>query len=221
MSWYAKPSGSYGYLSNEGKSNLFEMYDYFKANSYTDEAITGIIANATAESGLNPWRWQSDRYNLNGGYGLFQYTPASGYINGATDVQYYSPNLSVTQITDGATVYDGIAQMEVFHTNKLSKWSESCWRSYWDKNENADLYATRTIILDNYGNGNSLSMSQFASIDNVYYATFAFLACFEGPAVPNINKRYSYAKDIYKIITGETPPTHRKKMPLWMYLRYF
>lgn len=221
MTWYAKPKGGYEYSTNEGKSNIFEMYDYFKVKGYTDEAIVGIIANASAESGLNPWRWQGDVYNQNGGYGLFQYTPARQYIEEAVNVPYYSPNLSVTEATPGATLYDGIAQMDVFHNNRLHKWSDYCWRSYWDTTEYADLYSVRNYILTTYGNGSSLSMEQFSNITSVYYATFAFLACFEGPAVPNMDVRYSYAKDIYEIITGKRPITKRKKMPIWMYLRYF
>ena len=209
MTWFAKPSGGYGYASDEGKSNIFEMYAYFKDNGYTDEAITGIIANASAESGLNPWRWQGDVYNQNGGYGLFQYTPASQYISDAVDVPFYSPNLSVTEVTSGATVYDGIAQMDVFHNNRLFKWSGYCWRSYWDTTEYSELYSVRNTIITKYGNGTSLSMEQFSQIDNAYYATFAFLACFEGPLVPNMSTRYEYAEDIYEIITGERPPAPR------------
>ena len=40
-----------------------------------------MMGNAYGESGWNPWRWQNDTYNVNNGYGLFQYTPASGYLN--------------------------------------------------------------------------------------------------------------------------------------------
>lgn len=226
MSWYAKPSGSYGYNSFEGKANIGEMNAFFNVRGYTLEAQAGIMGNAMGESGLNPWRWQSDRVSASGGYGLFQYTPASGYINDMAHLEYYAPNLSVTEITSGASPTDGIAQCEVFADNLLGKWMTSCWRTYWDKDTYPDLWNVRTNILNLYGDGQRLTMSNFKNIDNVYYATFAFLACFEGPAVPNMSARYDYASDIYSMLTGDTPdtpdnpPQKRKKMPIWMLLRY-
>lgn len=225
MSWHAKPSGPYGYSTVEGKENISEMNMFFNKRGYTLEAQAGIFGNVVGESGLNPWRWQSDTVNLSGGYGLFQYTPASGYINGASQLVHYAPNLSVTDVTAGASPEDGIAQCTAFADNILSKWTTSCWRPYWDKDTYADLYAVRNDILNIYGDGSRLTMSQFKSIDNVYYATFAFLACFEGPAVPNMGIRYEYASDIYKMLTGETPtppepPQTKRKMPIWMMLRY-
>ena len=78
MSWYAKPSGAYGYNSVGGKENILEMNMFFNSRDYTLEAQAGIFGNVVGESGLNPWRWQSDTVNLSGGYGLFQYTPARG-----------------------------------------------------------------------------------------------------------------------------------------------
>lgn len=225
MGWHAKPSGSYGYTSVEGKANIAEMNTFFNNRGYTLEAQAGIFGNAAGESGLNPWRWQSDTVNLLGGYGLFQYTPASGYINNASHLDYYAPNLSVTEVTSGASPEDGIAQCTALADNTLGKWTTRCWRSYWDKDTYSELYAVRTDILNIYGDGSRLTLSQFKEIDNVYYATFAFLACFEGPAVPNMGIRYEYASDIYTMLTGDTPfppdpPTKRNKMPIWMLLRY-
>lgn len=225
--WHAKPSGSYGYSSTEGYENIVEMSGYFTSLGYTLESQAGIIGNAVAESGLNPWRWQSDTYNLNGGYGLFQFTPASGYIDGCKDIQFYAPNLSTSEVTEGAEATDGMAQLQAFAFNTLSKWGSGCWRSYWNKTTYADLYAVRERILNTYGSGSSLSMEQFKTIDNVYDATFAFLACFEGPAVPNMSTRYEYASAVYEILTGKlpddptTPTTKRKSLPIWMMLRPF
>lgn len=225
MSWCAKPSGVYGYTSTEGRANIYEINTFFNNRGYTLESQAGIIGNVFGESGLNPWRWQSDKYNRSGGYGLFQFTPAKNYIDGYSHIEHYAPNLSTSSITSGASPTDGIAQLTVFDSGAWG-WKSSCWRTYWDKDSYPSLYAVRNEILNIYGNGSSLTMSQFKDIDNVYYATFAFLACFEGPAVPNLSKRYEYAIDIYTMLTGDTPidphpPTRKKKMPLWLYLRYF
>lgn len=234
MGWYAKPSGAIGYNTDEGRANIQEMCNFFNERGYSIESQAGIIGNSVAEGGLNPWRWQGDKYNQSLGYGLFQYTPASDYINGCTHIQYHAPNLSVTEVTDGASPTDAIAQMIVFDQNTLYKWGSGCWRPYWDKDTYADLYDVRNRLLELYGNGSSLTMQQFKAIDNVYYATFAFLACFEGPTAPSMDIRYEYASDIYKILTGEnpddpvippdnpiTPNPKRKKLPIWMMVRPF
>lgn len=226
MPWHAKPSGGYTFSSTEGTDNVLAINGMLNARGYTLEAQAGIIGNVMGESALNPWRWQSDTVNYSAGYGLFQYTPARGYIDGAVDVQGYAPNLSTSGITSGANSADGGAQVIVFDENILGKWVGTCWRSYWDKTEYASIYADAQHILDVYGNGSYLSMAQFREIDSVYYATLAFLACFEGPAVPNLQRRYDNALTAYEMIGGDTPepepptPTKRK-MPIYLYLKPF
>lgn len=222
--WYAKPSGSYNLASDEAKGNMVEMADYLLAQGYKPAAVAGIIGNAYAESGLNPWRWQSDTVSIQAGYGLFQYTPASGYIDGCADVEWYSPNLSTSHQTEGAEAADGMAQVIVFDTNKLLKWVGTCWRPYWDKQKHSDLYTMRQTILTNNGDGTRLSMEQFKSIEYLEHSTFAFLACFEGPAVPNLQPRVEYSNIAYLYLFGEIPPQpptpSRKKMPIIMMVKY-
>lgn len=224
MAWYAKPSGGYQLSSTQGTANINEIYSTLSGRGYTVEAVCGVCGNVMAESGLNPWRWESDTYNLSKGYGLFQYTPASGYIDGAINVDYYSPNLSTSEQTAGASANDGIAQLVVMDTNLLGKWVSSCWRVYWDKNDYPKEYKLRQYILDTYGNGSTLSLSQFRTIDVTYFATFAFLACFEGPANLRLESRYNNAVSVYELLTGQEPIIppwdKRKGLPIWMMVRY-
>lgn len=225
MSWHAKPSGSYPYNQQEGLDNVWMIYYFFHDIGYTTEAIAGIIGNVIAESGLNPWRWQNDTVNMARGYGLFQWTPASGYINGATSITGHSPNLSVTEV-DGGNVSDAQAQLVCFSTDFLNKWVNTAWPSYWDKNTYADLWQMTQTFLRDYGTNNRLSIYQFSQLPYVNYATQAFLGCFEQPGVPNFSTRYQFAQAIYEILTGSPPPepptpTQRRKMPIWMYLRYY
>lgn len=226
MAFNAKPSGGYSFSSTEGKNNVQQMYNMFNSLGYCVEAISGIIGNVMAESSLNPWRWQGDTVSVKGGYGLFQYTPASEYLN-LSGVEYFAPNRSVTSVTPGANPDDGFAQIIVFDSNRLSKWGSSAWRPYWSTTTYSQLYAERNRILNQWGSGKSISMAQFRKVKNVYDATFVFLACFEGPLIPNITPRYDSASIAYEILTGMKPeppsPTpaerNRKGMPLWMYLR--
>lgn len=204
MTWYAKPSGGYSMNSTEGQANMLEMAACWPA--WTDAAKAAAIGNSIHEGGLNPWRWQSDSQSSvpSGGYGLFQYTPGSGYIN---NVSWATPNLSVTSITAGATPQDGEAQCDVMASNYLGKWVPSCWRSYWNTSTYASLYAYRQDVLNTWGSGSSISIAQFGQITDVDAATFVFLACFEGPRVPNYDVRKNSAAAVYEFLTGGTPPT--------------
>lgn len=202
MTWYAKPKGGYSLSSTEGTDNIFAMAACWPA--WTTEAKAAAIGNSYHEGGLNPWRWQGDSVNMSGGYGLFQYTPASGYING---VSWATPNLSTTSITPGATPEDGEVQCDVMASNYLGKWVPSCWRNYWSTSTYADLYAYRQQVLNTWGDGSSISLAQFGQCQDVDAATFIFLACFEGPRVPNYSVRKNTAWTVYGILGGVTPPT--------------
>lgn len=201
MAWYAKPRGGYNLYSAEAITNIFNYRTEF--STWSLESVCGMLGNVQAESGFNPWRWQGDRYGTGRGYGLFQFTPASGYIylSGAT------PNLSVDSVTTGATPEDAVRQIQAFRTNELGKWVSSCWRSYWSTSTYADLYAYRSQVLARWGSGSSISIAEFSEVTDIYDAAFIFLACFEGPQVPNIGVRNQNAANIYTILTGDPPPT--------------
>lgn len=211
MSWHAKPSQGYAITSVEGTDNINEYYNYFISVTNKNN-IVGQLCNVFAESGLNPWRWQGDTVNLSAGYGLYQFTEANAYIN-LTGIPGHSPNMSTTEV-QGGNVSDAQAQMYVFLNNTLGKWVSTCWRSYWDATTYADLYNQRTNILNTYGDGTHLSLQQFFTINNVNDACFAFLACFEGPAVPNLNDRLANAQAISDAISGPTPPTPHGPVPI-------
>lgn len=209
MTWYAKPKGSYGINSTEGTANIYEMASCWTA--WTDEAKAAAIGNSIHEGGLNPWRWQNDSEASipNGGYGLFQFTPGTGYVNG---VARNKANMSTTHQTPEARPEDGAIQCEVVATNELGKWVSSCWRSYWNYDGTStpkypELYAYRQDVLNRWGTGSSISLAQFGQCQDLDAATFIFLACFEGPRVPNYDPRKRSAASVYQILTGQTPPT--------------
>lgn len=202
MTWYAKPKGAYSYTSDEGISNIYEMASCFPA--WTTEAKAGCIGNSYHEGGLNPWRWQYDKESSipDLGYGLFQYSPGTDYIY----LSYSKPNLSTTHITPEAEPEDGQIQCEVMASDVLGKWVSSCWRTYWNTSTYSDLYEYRNEILSLYGDGNSISLAQFGQCTDLEACTFIFLACFEGPKIPNFTVRKATANKIYEILGG-TPIT--------------
>ena len=206
MGWYAKPSGGYGYNSTEGRANIEQINGILNELGFTLESQAGILGNIVAESALNPWRWQGDTVNQSGGYGLVQFTPARDYINNMQNVDGYGPNLSTSYQTEGARPEDGYAQILCIANDYLSKWVSYCWRDYWSTSSYPGLWAQRNRIVQQYGNGRSLTLSQFKTINNVGDATLAFLACFEGPAVPNYQTRYDSAAAIYEYLSGGVTP---------------
>ena len=197
--WHAKPSGGYSLDTTAAKDNCKAAYDYLQPLGYTREAIVGIMANAAAESAMNPWRWEGDTVRYGYGYGLFQFTPAREYIN-HSGIPNHAPNLSVSSTTSGASPNDAKGQLYVVHHDTLGKWQPWNWRSYWDSSEYSGLYSMHSRILREWGSGGQLSRSQFRRITDYHDATFAFMACYEGPAVPNYYTRNSYAITIWNIL---------------------
>ena len=215
MAFYAKPSGGYLISSTEGTNNIYEIYNYLAPLGYTKECVSGMLGNVMKESGLNPWRWEGNTVNYNRGYGLFQFTPASDYINNCSGVAGYGPNLSTSSTTPGASVDDGLAQLYVFDTDMLNKWYGGLWRTYWSSSQNPITYSMYQNIMLDYGS--SISMAEFRSMDILTDATLTFMGCYEGPADKttahpeyqtiddNFDDRYNYAQQIYAILQPYVP----------------
>ena len=68
----------------EMQQNAEMVYQYFICRGWSKNAIAGLLGNMQVESTINPGIWQSlNINNMNGGYGLVQWTPASKYITWA------------------------------------------------------------------------------------------------------------------------------------------
>lgn len=77
---------SQGLNNVKQKVNARYITSFLIAKGWTLNAIAGLLGNMQAESSLNPGRWQSeDVGNVEGGYGLVQWTPASKYLNWCYD----------------------------------------------------------------------------------------------------------------------------------------
>lgn len=235
MAWSAKLKGAYAIGSDEWCGNVDQINAIFTNAVYGATAIAGMLGNMQAESGMNPWRWQGDKVNYNLGYGLYQFTPARTYTTGAAGYTGYAPSLSVTQTTPGASPTDGICQCECMLYDRFRKWTTSCWRSYWDKDQYPFLWSESQFIREQWGSEGRLTMAQFASITDLYAATFAFLACYEGPSVPNMDTRYDLAVQCYEYLEGHPPPDpdppgpgpgpgpggRKSGLPIWAMIRRF
>lgn len=193
--WHAKASGAYARDSVEAYENAMEIYGILSARGWTVNAVCGVLGNMGAESGYNPWRWQSDSIGAstgspwtNKGYGLVQFTPASKYINNATDLTGYGPNFS----DKTGLVTDGQAQM-----------------IYVD--EHADYYKTARY---------PLTYEQFkSSTENAGYLAKVWLYNYERPADPasTANARAENGDYWFSVLDGSTPPPYPGGTGAWMY----
>lgn len=109
--------------------------------SWTSEALAALCGNAQSEGALNPNQWQ---YGLNksrsGGYGLWQWTPATKFLNWcaergypqndilhqlerleferSTGIQYYATskyNFSFTEFLTGSHTVDELARAWLYN----------------------------------------------------------------------------------------------------------
>lgn len=67
-------------------SNAHYILKYLRARGWTKNAVCGMLGNMETESTINPGIWQRlQENNMNGGFGLVQWTPASNFINWANE----------------------------------------------------------------------------------------------------------------------------------------
>lgn len=209
MAWHAKISGPYARTSEEAIENANNIWGTLNARGWTVNAVCGLLGNMGAESGYNPWRWQSDLIGVSTGspwtdkgYGFVQFTPGGKYINApeAKEVVGYGPNFSDKQ----GLPSDGYAQMV-----------------YVDGY--ADYYAT-TAYPENY--------AEFkASEQTPAYLAKAWLYNYERPEDPGATEaaRAENAEYWWAVLTGTPPPDPGpgpspgggKKMSIYYYLRKF
>lgn len=221
MAWYAKPSGGYPERSNEWHENMLEIYGMLNSSGWTLEAVCGMCGGCIMESGMNPWRWQEDHVNTNAGYGLVQFTPASGYIN-LSGYPYHAPNMSTTEVSFGALATDGICQVNVVDNDTLQKWTGVTWRNYWDRSDYPDAYAVAQDIRSRYSI--PMSFSTYKSLTDLDDAVWMFMSGYLGPRRGDRDyARYMLAgRDAYRFLSGQEPPTPTptiRKLPLFFYLK--
>lgn len=191
MTWYAKPRGGYSIDSPEACANMDEIRNICNSRGWTLEAICGMLGNMNNESGFNPWRWQSDRVDYDMGYGLPQFTPASGYFDDyGVGTEGFAPNRSTSTATSGASPSDGYAQIIVIDEDKAGKFlNRKSYCDYWD-------------ISSCY------PFSNYKQVTDLYTATVGWLFNYEFPADTSksvADDRYQSAVTCYQYLSGHDP----------------
>lgn len=118
--WHNKNTGAYSRDSVEAQENVMKMVEVLAPLGWTINAIAALAGNQAYESGFNPWRWENDTVNTANGYGLFQYTPATKYINSSVAAGYagFQPNYPM----GAGGQDDGTAQLLFMHNNVDGGW---------------------------------------------------------------------------------------------------
>lgn len=200
--YYGSPYGQSSPLTlDQMKVNAYYIYLYLSAKGWSVESISGVLGNMEAESALNPGRWQDDNVGVGPAYGIVQWDPWTKYTNWCADNNLSDPS-----------------EMD----NNLA-------RIIYELEHGIQYYATEDY---------PLSFRTFTqSEESPYYLACAFAWNYEKSSVVISGSeaekealrqaRGGNAEYWYTFLTGEEPPTPptpaptRKKMPLWMYLRYF
>lgn len=207
MGLHAKETGAYSVGSDEWNDNIDALWSFSQELGYKAEAFAGMMGNAQHEGGMNPWRHQSDS-NSGAGYGLFQYTPKSGYFYtyGPTS-SYFAPLYTIGD-PSGAEATDGYAQIEVIPTS--GKYASSSTR--------ISLLSPYVPDCESY-----TSIEDFKNCDNVVKATYLWVGFFEMPGwwqtqtdvSSNMDGRLSAAQSALDRIGSSPTPEPLDDLILW------
>lgn len=89
------------YLSiDEMTVNAQEIMNQLTSRGWTKNAVAGMLGNMQTESTINPGVWESLSPNVNNGYGLVQWTPATKLISWAESegLDYTSGDVQLQRI---------------------------------------------------------------------------------------------------------------------------
>lgn len=235
--WHAKATGGYTRTSKEGTDNANMMCVALLDEGWSLSSVCAMLGNGAGESGLNPWRWESDdvptvaefqswtsEQARSHGYGIFSFTPADKYVNSVNASQFskwYGPNFSDRK----GKASDGEAQTRYFIQTVASAWSHNLHDYYYDNFDeigvNIDLFYDMTFdeFISGYRNGAEIPLA---------YLVGAFELCYEKPADWAAASSYQTRCEnaVYWLTYfRETPPTPfiptKKKMPLWMMMWWY
>lgn len=165
------------------ENNAKLVRDFFLPKGWTLNAICGMLGNMETESTLNPGLWESlQEGNMQGGFGLVQWTPATNLIDWA-----------------GSEYLDGDKQ---------------CARIIYEYETGIEWIPTSEY---------PMSWEEFkTSTQSPDYLAMAFIKNYERPFDSNQPIRGEQALAWFEFLDGQLPPeppTKKKKMPLYFYLK--
>lgn len=224
--WHAKETGSYSPDSQEALDNVTLMSSILVEQGWSLEAIAAMLGSGAGESGLNPWRWESDivptvsqAYGWtpselqSHGYGMWQFTPFKVYVDNAQSYPGYAPNF----FDRAGYPTDGEAQTRFMSDHVPQDWSHGLYNYYKDDFDaigvNIDEFYWMTY--DEFKAGTGYTIAQL---------TGAYTLCYLRPAdwaaAGSYNYRATQAQYWYEILqTIPIGPTKKKSFNIMFYLK--
>lgn len=233
--WHAKTTGGYVRTSQEALDNATMLANALTARGWSVIAIAALLGNGAGESGLNPWRWESDyvptvsefqswdsTQEMSHGYGIFGFTPARKYINNQNQNQYsiygYAPNFS----DRAGNATDGNAQTLYFMSTVESSWSHNLYSYYEDDfaaigiDINAFYWVTYQDFIRGVNGQTNMTLNECVG---------AFELCYEKPAdwaaASSYQTRCDNADYWYQYLLQHPPVPiivqKQNRLPIWMY----
>lgn len=118
MPWHAKSTGGYARDTQEAQDNAVMFASVLQSVGWSLESICAALGNIQGEGAMNPWRWDSDTYfptqaeaiQDQAVYGLFNYTPFTGYMNLGANYPGFGINYNDGNDNNTGSIKDGDAQ---------------------------------------------------------------------------------------------------------------
>lgn len=218
--WHAKATGGYTSTSTEGRDNARNMATILRNEGWNMTAICAMLGNGAGESGLNPWRWESDivptvaqfqawtpQEAMSHGYGLFGFTPAATYINDTNAATLaargYGPNFA----DQPGLVTDGNAQTWYFKGTVAGNWTHGLHDYYYS------AFQAVGVDIDTFY---YMTFDEFTAATDLALAVGAFELCYEKPAAGPAANSYANrlaAAQTWQDYFQQNPLT---TMPYWL-----
>lgn len=221
--WSAKETGPFitwdsnlNVISNaEADGNIISAWLVYQELGWSMEAVAAVLGVQCYESGLNPWRWQSDQVlsstdtvgqaSTVHGYGLNQFTPFNTYKQGA---QGYFPSYAPHFSDVAGSPDDGDSQCRFVHKacTQLGYYFKWSWGDY-------SVYP----YMD-FETFHTTNVTDFENLVTQWLQNYS-------RGIPEHNQsfemRVAGAEYCYNLIRNYKPGGKTSKhWPLWMYLHY-
>lgn len=220
------PGYTYADTSQEAIDNALLIYQILNGLGWGTESCAAVIGNFHRECGLNPLLWEggytiptyAEALQLSGqpGYGLPQFTPARVYLVGGQSYPGYNPH---TADLAGAPI-DGQAQTMFMDYHLPNDWMCDSWHYnyYSSLSDFVDISAIYPMTADQFKAGIGYSLDELFTAYVMWY-----LRPLASAAYSSWQSGYDSALYWYDIISQYDPNARRKrkKMPVWMMIRYF
>lgn len=141
ITWHTQATAGYPKETAEAHDNAIAIASLLESLGWSLPSACALIGNAQGESGLNPWRWESDyvptvaeayawtpaQLSVHG-YGLFSFTYFTKYVDYAMGYPGYGPNFADRT---GSNL-DGQAQVLFMNDEIPNDWTHNQYGYYAD-----------------------------------------------------------------------------------------